>query len=283
MVNFLNLQNFRLIFFQVFLILTFFLSFKISFAEGFPKRIISLSPSITEMIFAVGAGPQVIAVDSYSNYPSEAPITSLSSMDPSLEAIAFFEPDLVFVSYDIGNIVTGLNDVGIKTILLPAALDFDEIISQIIYLGEITGREEQAKIVSEKMKAKMTSLVNLMSTKKSFRVYHEIDENYYSASSKSFIGNIYSLLNFTNIADEADKEGIGYPKLSPEYILSSDPEIIIISSDDKEYINRLKKRPGWRTVDAIKQNRVLILNPDIGSRWGPRIVDFANSIVKIIE
>ena len=112
------------------------------------------------------------------------------------------------------------------------------------------------------------------------RIYHELDENYYSASINSFIGNIYHLLNFNNIADIADKDGSGYPKLSPEHILSQNPEIIILTNKDPNYITKVKKRAGWSTLSAVKQNNFIILSPDIGSRWGPRIIEFAQEVVK---
>jgi len=274
-------KKFKLFFF---LLLFFFFSFsRTLFPEDIPKRIISLSPSITEILFSIGAGSQVIAVDSFSNYPPEAPSTSLSSMNPNMESIALYNPDLVILSYDIGDIVKGLNTVGISTILLPAAINFDDIISQINYLGKKTGNSYNASEVSKKMISEMTKLENLMNEKKSLKVYHEIDENYYSASSKSFIGNVYNMLNFINIADEVDTSGTGYPKLSAEYILSSNPEFIVVTTNDERYVEKLKQRPGWLEINAIKENRYLVLTPDIGSRWGPRIVDFAKEIVDVVK
>ncbi len=248
--------------------------------ETKPIRIVSLSPSLTEILFAIGAGPQVVAVDSHSNYPLGTPITSLSALEPNMEAIAAFYPDLVLLSYDIGDLVKGLNTIGIETMLLPAAGNFDEIIHQINKLGEKTGKQDQAEKISADMQSRLTYLINIMEGEKSLKVYHEIDENYYSASSSSFIGSIYKRLNMTNIADKADIEGNGYPKLSPEYILLSNPEMMVIPSRDPKYIQKVKNRPGWLTIDAIKKDRLLILDPDIASRWGPRVIEFATEIVK---
>ena len=250
------------------------------FADTKPKRILSLSPSLTEILFAVGAGPQVIAVDNYSTYPPEAPRTLLSSFEPNMEAIATFKPDLVLLSYDIGNLIKGLNIIGIETMLLPAPMNFDEILDQIRNVGERTGNSKQSNKLANEMNSQMKNLVTLMKNERQTKLYHEIDENYYSASSHSFIGNVYELLNFINIADQADTEGIGYPKLSPEYILLSDPNIIILPGKDSNYISKLKKRPGWSAIDALKQDRLLVIDPDIGSRWGPRIIDFAKIIAK---
>ena len=252
----------------------------IAFAENKPERIVSMSPSLTEIVFAIGAGAQVVAVDNYSDYPPEAPITSLSAFEPNLEAIATFDPDLVILSYDIGDLVKGLNLIGVDTMLLPAAKNFNGILDQVRDLGEKTGNIQQANKLSEQMGSKMNNLIETRKNKDSLRIYHEIDDNYYSASSHSFIGNIYKLLNFINIADQADKDGYGYPKLSPEYILLSNPEMIILTGTNPEKVEKIKKRPGWSNIDAIKKENVFILDPDIGSRWGPRIIDFASFLVK---
>ncbi len=264
----------------LFFIITFLPFSTHSFTNEKPERIISISPSITEILFAIGAGPQVIAVDNYSTYPKHAPITSLSSIEPNMEAIATFKPDLVLLSYDIGNLVKGLNKIGIETMLLPAPADFEEILLQIKAIGQRTRNVNEANNLANKMKAEMKSLITSIKGKSQIKVYHEIDENYYSASSNSFIGSIYEILNLINIADQADTNGHGYPKLSPEYVLSSNPEVIILPGKDSNYIYKLKKRPGWSTIDAIREDRLLIIDPDIGSRWGPRIIDFAEIIVK---
>ena len=264
-------------------IFTYAMLSTVTSSETKPIRIVSLSPSLTEILFAIGAGSQVVAVDSHSNYPLDTPITSLSALEPNMEAIAAFYPDLVLLSYDIGDLVKGLNTIGIETMLLPAARNFDEILHQINILGEKTENQDHAKKISAHMQSRLSYLINIMEGKKSLRVYHEIDENYYSASSSSFIGSIYKRINMTNIADKADIEGNGYPKLSPEYILLSNPEIMVIPSRDPNYIHKVKNRPGWLTIDAIKKDRLLILDPDIASRWGPRVIKFATEIVKQAE
>ena len=264
----------------LFLIITFLMISTNGFTDTKPLRIVSISPSLTEILFAIGAGTQVVAVDSYSNYPKEAPITLLSSLQPSIEAIATFEPDLVLLSYDIGDLVKGLNTVGIETMLMPAPVEFEEILLQIKNIGRRTGNFEESNKLVNKMKIEMKNLIELMKTKSQIKIYHEIDENYYTASSNSFIGSIYKLLGVTNIADQADKDGNGYPKLSPEYILLSNPDVIILQGKDSNYIDKLKKRPGWLSINAVKKDRLLIIDPDIGSRWGPRIIDFAKVIVR---
>ena len=245
-----------------------------------PKRIISLSPSITEILFEIGSGNQVIAVDNLSNYPNEAPISDISAYDPNVEAISLLNPDLVILSYNIKNLKTALNKIGIETIYLPAPLNFEDILDQIDYLGLQTGNEDKAKKLISKMKNRMKTLQKLRENEKATKIYHEIDPNYYSPSKFSFIGDIYQKLNYKNVADKADISNLGYPKLSPELIISENPDLIVLPGKDNKYVEKVKLRPGWGYIEAVKKNNFLLTNNDIASRWGPRILNFASILVE---
>tara|TARA_A100001388_G_scaffold89269_1_gene64530 strand:+ start:575 stop:1426 length:852 start_codon:yes stop_codon:yes gene_type:complete len=245
-----------------------------------PKRIISLSPSITEILFEIGSGNQVIAVDNLSNYPNEAPITDISAYDPNIEAISLLNPDLVILSYNIKNLKAALKKIGIETIYLPAPLNFEDILDQIDYLGLQTGNEDKAKKLISKMKNRMKTLQKLRENEKATKIYHEIDPNYYSPSKFSFIGDIYQKLNYKNVADKADISNLGYPKLSPELIISENPDLIVLPGKDNKYVEKIKLRPGWSYIEAVKKNNFLLTNNDIASRWGPRILNFASILVE---
>ena len=247
---------------------------------GSPKRIISLSPSITEILFEIGSGNQVIAVDNLSNYPNEAPITDISAYDPNVEAISLLNPDLVILSYNIKNLKAALKKIGIETIYLPAPLNFEDILDQIDYLGLQTGNEDKAKKLISKMKNRMKTLQKLRENEKATKIYHEIDPNYYSPSKFSFIGDIYQKLNYKNVADKADISNLGYPKLSPELIISENPDLIVLPGKDNKYVEKVKLRPGWGYIEAVKKNNFLLTNNDIASRWGPRILNFASILVE---
>ena len=245
-----------------------------------PKRIISLSPSITEILFEIGSGNKVIAVDNLSNYPNEAPITDISAYDPNVEAISLLNPDLVILSYNIKNLKAALKKIGIETIYLPAPLNFGDILDQIDYLGLQTGNEDKAKKLISKMKNRMKTLQKLRENEKATKIYHEIDPNYYSPSKFSFIGDIYQKLNYKNVADKADISNLGYPKLSPELIISENPDLIVLPGKDNKYVEKVKLRPGWGYIEAVKKNNFLLTNNDIASRWGPRILNFASILVE---
>ncbi len=245
-----------------------------------PKRIISLSPSITEILFEIGSGNQVIAVDNFSNYPNETPISDISAYDPNVEAISLLNPDLVILSYNIKNLKTALKKIGIETIYLPAPLNFEDILDQIDYLGQKTGNEDKAKKLISKMKSKMKTLQKLRENEPATKIYHELDPNYYSPSKFSFIGDIYQKLNYKNVANKADITNLGYPKLSPELIISENPDLIILPGKDNKYVENVKSRPGWNYIKAVKKNNFLLTNSDIASRWGPRILNFASILVE---
>ncbi|HLX20480.1 MAG TPA: ABC transporter substrate-binding protein [Gaiellaceae bacterium] len=246
-----------------------------------PTRIISLSPTATEDLFAIGAGSQVIAVDNDSDYPKNAPHTSLSGFTPNVEAIAGYKPDLVVVSNDIDGLVGSLQRIGITVLVEPAADNLAQAYQQIRQLGQVTGHAQQAAAVVKGMETSLTKI--LRSVPKSDRhltVYHELDPTYYSATSSTFIGRIYKLFGFKDIADAADTTHSGYPQLSAEYIVSSNPAIIVLADDVccAQSAATVAARPGWSGISAVKNHRVIAVNDDIASRWGPRIVDFARAV-----
>ncbi len=246
-----------------------------------PTRIVSLSPTATEDLFAIGAGKQVVAVDNQSDYPKNAPITKLSGYTPNAEAIAAYNPDLVVVSYDGGHIVEALGKLKIPVLMEPGAATLAQAYGQIVQLGKKTGHSAAAAKVVAGMKAKVAAIAASMPhPSPPITVYHELGTDLYSATSKTFIGRIYTLLGLKDIADAADKTGSGYPQLSEEYIVSADPKLIVLADTVccGQTVAKVDKRPGWGTVAAVTGNGVLAVNDDIASRWGPRIVDFMQQV-----
>lgn len=251
--------------------------------EAVPQRIVSLSPTVTEDLFAIGAGKQVVAVDQDSNFPKRAPHTSLSGLQPNVEAIANYHPDLVVISYG-GPFIQQLESLGIRVVDEPAAKTIIGAYQEIKQLGRITGHAERAKALVASMARKLRAIVHSVPTsRRHLRVYHELDPTYYSATSATFIGRIYKLFGFRNIADAADKAHTGYPQLSAEYILKADPQIVVLADSVCCGMNAAKvaARPGWKTIAAVKDHRVVAVDDDIASRWGPRIVDFARAIAAV--
>jgi iron complex transport system substrate-binding protein len=249
-----------------------------------PQRIVSLSPTATESLFAIGAGKQVIAVDDQSDYPKRAPRTSLSGFTPNVEAIASYRPDLVVLHGDANDVVAGLRRLGIRVLVLPAAKNLTAAYGQIKQLGAVTGHKRAALAVVNRMKTTIKRA--LASTpKRRLSVYHELTPDFYSATSRTFIGGIYKLFGLRNIADAADSTGSGYPQLSAEYIVSSNPSVIVLADSRccGQTPSSVGKRPGWSGVAAVRTGSVVAVDDSVASRWGPRIVQFVQAVAKVLR
>lgn len=246
-----------------------------------PVAIVCLSPTATETLFAIGAGDQVVAVDWTSSYPEEAPVTELDGFNPNLEAITSHNPDLVVIAFDPGELVSGLGTLGIPVILHPAAPDIDTAYSQMAELGVATGHAEAAADLVAALRSEIDRAVaGFESGAEDVTYYHEVDNTFYTATSATFIGQVYSLFGLENIADPADTEGWGYPQLSVEYILESDPDIIFYGCAVwcGTSAESLAGRPGWSGLTAVQDGLLIEVDDDISSRWGPRLIEFVRLI-----
>jgi iron complex transport system substrate-binding protein len=244
-----------------------------------PTRIISLSPSATESLFEIGAGKQVLAVDSYSNFPKSAPITDLSAFEPNVEAIAALKPDLVVLSVDAMKslvVKEALEKLKISVLMEQAPENLAQAYKEIEVLGAVTDHTSEAKKVTFKMASLIKSILNRAKVSGKVTFFHELDNTLYSVTSDTFIGKVYKDFGLINIADKAaGADSYGYPQLSAEYLVKSDPSIIFLA--DAEYgesAATVKARAGWSGITAVTKKNVYALPNDIPSRWGPRLVDF---------
>jgi iron complex transport system substrate-binding protein len=250
-----------------------------------PERIVSLSPTATEMLFAIGAGGQVVAVDSNSNYPEEAPRTDLSAYQPNIEAIAGYKPDLVVYSDDPGELAAGLGKLSIPALQQPAATRLDDTYAQLDQLGRATGHQAEAAQLTATMRAEIEKIAAAARPERPLTYYHELDKNLYSATSKTFIGQLYAQLGMKNIADAADKGASGYPQLSAEYVIKADPDLIFLA-DTKccgQSARTVAARDGWDQLTAVRSGGVVALDDDVASRWGPRVVDFLKTVAAKVQ
>ena len=247
-----------------------------------PVRIVSLSPTATEGLFAVGAGRQVVAVDDQSSYPRRAPRTTLSGFQPNAEAIARFRPDLVIVAYDPG-IVAELRRLRITVLHLDGAKNLSEAYRQLRVLGLATGHRVQAARAVASMKRRIDGAVKSVRSVTATRrmsVYHELTPDHYSANSTTFIGQLYRMLGLRNIADAASDANGGYPKLSAEYVIAANPSVIVLA-DTKccaQSFGTVAARPGWSGIAAVRNRRVVAIDDDVASRWGPRIAGLVRAV-----
>lgn len=241
-----------------------------------PDAIVSLSPTATEMIYAIGAGSQVKAVDSYSDYPPNAPKTSLSAYDPNVEAIAKYNPDLVVVSTDSPGFNTQMAALKIPVIYDPAAANLSQAYAQYGELGTATGHVAQAKAEVASIKATIAHIVaTTPRAPKGTTYYYELDPTYYSVTSSTFVGQLFGLLGVKSIADSAKGAASsgGYPQLNAEFILKANPTYIFLADTICCHATpaSVAARPGWTALSAVKDHHVYNVNDDIASRWGPRI------------
>ena len=251
--------------------------------SGRPERIISLSASATEMLFAIGAGKQVVAVDDQSDFPKRAPTTDLSGFEPNIEAIAGYEPDLVVVDSDA--IKGQLEDLGIEVLVLPAATVLDDSYAQIEQLGDVTGHAKKADAVVEDMKSDIEKLLGKVpADEPAPTTYWELDDTFFSADSSTFIGKLLELAGFENIADEAPDAAAagGYPQLSAEFVLEADPDVVFLADTEccKQTTETFADRSGFEDLTAVTGDRVVELDDDVASRWGPRVVKLLRILVR---
>jgi iron complex transport system substrate-binding protein len=250
-----------------------------------PERIVSLSPTATENLFAVGAGDQVEAVDSQSDYPDGVPTTDLSGLEPNVEALLGYEPDLVVIDNPNDEVESALADLDIPVLVQPAAVTFDDVYDQIGEVGTLTGHVEESEAVVEDLRTEIDDLAaSVPESEEALTYYHELDDTYYSATSSTFIGQVYDLAGLTNIADEAD-DGSGYPQLSAEYIIDADPDLVFLADTEccGQSAATVADRPGWDQMAAVQGDGVVELDDDVVSRWGPRVADFLAVVVDAVE
>ncbi|KUG51153.1 ABC transporter substrate-binding protein [Serinicoccus chungangensis] len=247
--------------------------------EEQPQRIVSLSPSATEILFAIGAGDQVVAADAFSTYPEEAPTTDLSGYEPNVEAIAGYEPDLVVISGDTADLTASLEALDIPVIDNPAPTTIEEGWDGMAMLGIATGHpDETADTVADLRQQVEEAFADAPEGVEGLRVYHELDETFFSASSTSFIGDVYDQFGAVNIADEADADGTGYPQLTEEAIIEADPQLIVITDQVSYTAEDVANRPGWSEVAAVQDGNIVTVSADISSRWGPRLPQLVSTL-----
>jgi iron complex transport system substrate-binding protein len=252
-------------------------------AQDVPTAIVSLSPTVTEMLWAIGAGDQVVAVDDQSDYPDGIPVTDLSAYEPNVEAILGYEPDLVITSGGEDDVVKSLEQVDVPVLVLPSAEDLDESYAQIEQLGEVTGHADEAEQVVEDVRAGIEAAVEAAPDATGVTYFHELGPDLFSVGSDTFIGQMYSLFGLENIA-EAAAEGDDYPQLNSEYVVEADPDLVLIADNECCGVTAedVAGRAGWEDVDAVDNGQLHVVDEDVTSRWGPRVVEFAEIVSGIL-
>jgi iron complex transport system substrate-binding protein len=242
--------------------------------ESEPERIISLAPSHTETLYALGLGERVVGVTEFCNYPPEtaeiAKVGGFSGVD--LEQIVGLDPDLVLATtMHMGDVVPALQEHGI-TVFVVAPTTILDVLEAIGAIGQITGREEEAEALIADMQERIDAVQQAVKDAPRPTVFWELGPELYTVGPGSFVSDLIAMAGGENVADDADSP---WPQLSVEAIILKDPDVLVLADHNYgETAEMVKERPGWEEISAVRDGRVIeITNDDIVSRPGPRIVD----------
>ncbi len=247
-------------------------------------RIVSMSPTATEILFAVGASDHVVAVDKSSDFPPEAPTSNLDGFSPNVEAIVAFDPTMVYLESS-GDLQPALETLGIEVVVQAAAVSLEDTYTQIREVGRLTGLTENAEMLASDLKQQIETLVANAPDASGLTYYHELAPTLYSVTSTTFIGAVYELFGLRNVADPAEGSSFGYPQLSNEFLVDADPDLIFIADTIccGQSAETVASRPGWQQMTAVQNGNIIELDDSIASRWGPRIIHFVNAIAEALR
>ncbi|MBI5301248.1 MAG: ABC transporter substrate-binding protein [Chloroflexi bacterium] len=240
-----------------------------------PKRVVSLAPSNTETIYALGKGATVVGVTEYCNFPPEAKekpkVGGFAKID--LEKVVGLSPDLVLATnIHAKSIVPELEKRGLTVVVMDPK-NMTEVIGKLTTFGKMLGANEDAGKLAAQLKSRMDAIISQVATAKTKpRVFYEIDKSLYTPGPGSFIDDMLVQAGGVNIAAAAKGN---FVQLSVETIIAQDPEVIFLGDMNfGETPEKIKVRPGWANITAVKTGRIVPLpNEDVISRPGPRIVE----------
>ena len=245
-------------------------------------KIISLSTTHTEIIQSLGAENTLVGVDAFSEV--DFPVEVIDAYTVTAEELVPLNPDVVIIAFDFNGIVEGLEAQEINYVLLPPARNLDDVYAQITNIGEMVNKKREASSTIRDMKVEINRIIN-NSNYQDITVYHEIGYSYgiYSVNSESLIGEIYNLLGVTNIANsEEDPYGSGYPALSEEMVIESNPDFIVVGHSD--YLNKdLSIRGGWSDISAVQNSRVFFVDDTLASNWGTTTLQLVEVLAATFE
>ncbi|MHB1251463.1 MAG: ABC transporter substrate-binding protein [Acidimicrobiales bacterium] len=268
-------------------------------ASQSPQCIVSLSPSATETLYAIGAGAQVQAVDQDSNYPAQAKRLAarhmINPLTPSVEGLLSIcavtashpssKPDLVVISFDANSIQQDLTAQGVKVVMQDAPTSLNGALAQIRQLGQLTGHAARADALAASMQRRIAADIASVPAhpSKKISVYYEVSTNpYYSLTSSTFVGTLLKSVGLVNIADaDATTADAGYPQLNAEYIASANPSLIFLAGDAS--VASVAARPGFSRISAVVHRNVIGVSADVASRWGPRLTVLMNEIASSVK
>lgn len=252
-----------------------------------PKRIISYSPAATEVLFAVGAGSQVVAVDKFSNYPKDTDaLPKVEYSKPAPEPAVALNPDLVIMATRQEGQVPQFRALGLTVLLLKEPSNLGGVLDQIRLIGRVTGHAADGEQLASGMQKRIDAVaakVAALPPGPSPKVFYELTADGFTVGPNSFIGSLLQTAKLTNVADKTMGD---FPQVSSEVVIAANPDIILLADGNADTggtqtPNTVKARPGWANLNAVKSGRVYVINADVFSRPGPRVVDALEQLVKL--
>jgi len=256
--------------------------------ETQPQKIISLAPANTEILYALGAGDRVIAVSEYCNYPEDTQGKQKlpTGENLNMESVLALKPDAVFMGKMsvMNEQIQQMEDAGIKVVVTEAN-SIDETYKSIRLMGKAVGKEKEAEQIVENMEKGFASIREQVKGKTAKTVYVEVSPlqfGLWSCGKNTFIQELIEIVGAKNIFEDVE----GWSAVSEEQVLARNPEIIFTTASPitgiEDPVGEIVSRSQWNTLEAVKNNKVIMLDADMISRPGPRLLDAAQEMVKAI-
>ncbi|BBB47800.1 ABC transporter substrate-binding protein [Pelolinea submarina] len=252
-------------------------------------RIVSLAPSITESLYAIGAGDLLVGRTEFCDYPEEASalpaIGGFSSSSISIEAITDLEPDLVIGgSIYQADLIDALESAGIQVIILEPN-SIEEIMDSLQTLGAVTGHTTEASSLLDEMQTRIDTVTQVVETipeEERVSVFYEVwNDPYMTTTNQTFIGELINMAGGVNIFADLSED---YPSISSEEVIEKDPQVILGPSNHSDQLSGeiIAEREGWGDLSAVQNGRIYIIDGNIVSRAGPRVVDALEAIAQAL-
>lgn len=249
-----------------------------------PRRIISLSPGVTEMLYAIGAGTQIVATDRFSDFPAEAArTTKLEYTQPSAEATVALTPDLVIMTGRQEGQVEQFRALRLPVLFMEEPKSLAAVVESARLYGRLTGHAAEGEQLAASLQARIDRVIAQLPPGEGPRVFYELTPDLYTVAPESFVGSMLTALRTRNVAQGART---AFPQISAETVIAANPEVILLvdggARSGGQSAATVSARPGWGGIDAVRNRRIVALEPDIVNRPGPRIVDGFEAIARAI-
>ena len=248
-----------------------------------PERIVSIAPSNTEILYALGLQDRVVAVDTYSNYPPEASEKPQVGdyLEPDLESVVAAEPDLILAAeLHLGTVLPELETLDLPAVVVEPT-NLDEVFASMLQVGTIAGEPARATELVCELQARVDLVTAAIAGAPRPRVFFELDPGLFTVGPGNFVADVIDRAGGDNIAADAAEM---WPQLSAEAVVSANPDVILLADEVAGVTpEQVAARPGWQGIAAVAQDRVVPIDPDLVARPGPRVVDGLEAVAAALH